>query len=215
MEETEAWEPTKKDATADARLLKKHGIVEDALFDDDDGRGKKKGEDWTVDEDHGGKEDRWFDKLSRAMADDPERIGMYQKAGKCLWMTDPSLLMSANPKCRRCGAQCLFEFQVLPSLLYLGGEYGLWSREEKRDSVSVAVVLDSAALVNEREEDGDIQEESPAAVQEVLGNVQRLEEGAVSLSPLPEFGVVAVYSCSQSCTGDSSLEEHVIVQMSI
>lgn len=191
------------------------------MFDDPDasgGRGKKK-EDWTLDEGPAQPENKWFQRLARAMADDPERVGMYQKGGKCLWMSDPSMLLATNPKCRRCGARCHFEFQLLPSLLYLGGEYGVWSAEQRQqEDVSVGVVLESAVVVAE----DDAQEEEGQAVvapdgainKEVLAKVEALEERANLLSPLPEFGVVAVYSCSKSCAGDA-LEEHVIVQRSI
>lgn len=63
----------------------------------------------------------------------PEQVMRYQRGGKCLWVTAENQLESPPP-CPSCHGPRVFEFQVLPQLLYYLGETAS-SVEEVQSSV--------------------------------------------------------------------------------
>jgi pre-rRNA-processing protein TSR4 len=65
---------------------------------------------------------QWFQRFQRRLERSPNQVIRYSWGGKVLWIAAPpaELLPGAQgpPRCERCGAQRIFELQILPTLVY-------------------------------------------------------------------------------------------------
>jgi len=167
--------------------------------------------------------------FQQRVACEPQQVLRYAYGGEPLWCTYPPPPdgPAVVEACRHCGAKRCFEMQLMPALLALR-EQSVGGRETPRQAV--------AAAKNIAEQDGEAED---AAVQENSGSgsssssssggagdedddaafvseayakptesqfadlLQRLGDGM-------DFGVLAIYSCPESCQGGNV--ECVVVQ---
>ncbi|KJE88747.1 hypothetical protein CAOG_00340 [Capsaspora owczarzaki ATCC 30864] len=67
-------------------------------------------------------EDECFEAFQKRVARDSEQVLRYQKGGKPLWISDVAQCApGAVPRCLNCGTQRVFEFQIMPQLLWILG----------------------------------------------------------------------------------------------
>ena len=75
------------------------------------------GEVWEDEEYEADTENKAFRKFQKRLLRFPEQVLRYNWGGRPLWPTAP--LLHEPPLCLYCGRHCVFEMQLLPSLLYV------------------------------------------------------------------------------------------------
>mmetsp|Transcript_1648 Transcript_1648/g.2158 ORF Transcript_1648/g.2158 Transcript_1648/m.2158 type:complete len:248 (+) Transcript_1648:343-1086(+) len=136
--------------------------------------------------------DKIFLKFQRRLARSPEQCLRYSFGGEPLWMTDQLPKDNSIPDCPYCGSERIFEMQLLPTLLSLKGLE--WRHKPSQTEPTHEPNTENGT------------EKTP---------LQLLQEG--TREARVDFGVVAIYSCSQSCAIDGMpyKKEWVFVQDSI
>ena len=94
-----------------------------------------KGESWAGEAYENGGESKTFRAFSKFLKIDSHIILRYQMGAKPLWISDPPPFSGELPTCFKCGGKCIFEMQIFPSLLFLGGELGLWKETQKAELI--------------------------------------------------------------------------------
>jgi pre-rRNA-processing protein TSR4 len=97
--------------------------------------------------------------------------------------------------CPRCGAECKFEFQIMPQLLH-------YLRVDKKTKLFDAGKLKAAAALSATEgaADGQKPAELPAEIENVIEN--KAEEDI-------DWGTIDIYTCTGSCQVDANCPEDV------
>jgi hypothetical protein len=147
----------------------------------------------------GSRESKTFRVFQKALQRDPECVVRYQRGANPLWISEP---VPETPMCGNCGKRTVFEMQLLPTLLYLGGAEMLW-QEQKAAAVADVVVPEDDVVVDESAT--EIAEEDVTKSQAVV-----LPE--LIRAPVPEFGACAVFCCSDVNCGEHVEPVHVVCQ---
>jgi hypothetical protein len=155
----------------------------------------------------GSRESKTFRVFQKALGRDPSRVVRYQRDGAPLWISEPPP-SDTPPDCARCGARTVFEMQLLPTLLYLGGTEGLWQEKTAGDVVPEEEEVDDGLVVDEAASEMFV---------DVAGQKEQETGPAAALpelirTPVPEYGVVGIFCCPKNC-GDVIVEERVRVQL--
>ena len=150
----------------------------------------------------GSRESKTFRVFQKALQKDPQRVIRYQLGATPLWISEP---VPEAPNCARCHRRTVFEMQLLPTFLYLGGAERLW---EEQTSGAVPDV--------ELPDDGDVVDENAPEIEE--GQQLPPVPAAASLpelirAPLPEFGACVVFCCPDETCGGDIAEQGVVTQM--
>ena len=202
---------SEKDIEEEERLLEKYGVDLDADF-----KTSKKNSEWKGESYEGSKESKSFRKFQKAMSEDPEKVIYYEMGAQPMWISEGKVF-EKEPKCRGCGASCVFEFQLFPTFLFLAESKGLWKVRPE----DVGVFLE---MPEEKEEDAAVvvsEDNCPEVTEDMVNNKSGppsdFLESIVLPSPVPDFGVVVVYTCSKSCQyeGGGVIQEHVFVQNAV
>lgn len=133
---------------------------------------------------------------------EPRQVVRYIYEGSPLWCTLPVPSRAQTiPACELCGSPRVFEFQLMPALLTFLSS----NRPHSADPSTGVIIAEETEDFDENEERDDVDRPARPTASQLSRFIQALDDGF-------DFGVVAVYSCSSSCSSPHLCHEYVVVQ---